>query len=224
MNDDLAVRAARAMARVNPQLEQQYAAVINFLSDNREYAQTYKTDVLFSDLYLIKYANSFSNSRISQSPSEPSTISDPMVRVILEKYWSLDSSESMKAVNYHNKAMGAENIIGNLLERYIASVLEPLGWVWCSGSVVKAIDFIFEDDDGNWSALQVKNRDNSENSSSKGVRKGTKILHWFRTFSKKPGDNWRAFPIKADVNLNENGFQDYVAQYLTAIQQRRRHL
>ncbi len=61
----------------------------------------------------------------------------------------------------------------------------------------------------------VKNLDNSENSSSSAIRNGTDIKKWFRTFSKKPGSNWEAFPdeeIKGDVS--EEGFRQYVKKYL----------
>ena len=51
--------------------------------------------------------------------------------------------------------MAAENNIGLLLERFIASVLEPIGWIWCSGSAVRAVDFI-EPNTG--ILLQIKNR------------------------------------------------------------------
>ena len=39
------------------------------------------------------------------------------------------------------------------------------GWIWCSGTSVKAVDFIHYDEKNNeWNLLQVKNRDNTENS------------------------------------------------------------
>lgn len=62
--------------------------------------------------------------------------------------------------------MCAENYAGNLLERYLDSVLRKNDWCWCCGDFVKAIDFIGKDDNGKWQALQIKNRDNTENSSS----------------------------------------------------------
>lgn len=220
MNQVLESRAARVMRRVDPELVDKFKAIIAFLDENRAFAQPPRGTTLFSEIYLEKYANSFAKGRVLQAPSEPATISDEMIKVILEEYWDLSDAQAVRAADYHNKAMGAENIIGNLLERYIASVLEPRGWVWCSGSVAKAIDFVFEDDDGEWCALQVKNRDNSENSSSKAVRDGTQILHWFRTFSKRRGDNWAAFPVSGGCELNEVGFRQYVTDYLILVKQR----
>jgi hypothetical protein len=101
--------------------------------------------------------------------------------------------------------MGAENLVGDLLERYLASVLEPHGWIWCSGAMVKAVDFILppSTSGGAWRMLQVKNRDNSENSSSSAIRAGTEIEKWHRTFSK----------------LSEENFERFVRTYLHAIRQ-----
>jgi hypothetical protein len=111
--------------------------------------------------------------------------------------------------------MGAENLIGNLLERYIASELEQNGWAWCAGSLVKSVDFIRRHEDGSWYVLQVKNRDNSENSSSAAVRIGTTIEKWFRTFSKKTETNWENFPVNdGKNNLSEKGFRIFVEKYL----------
>lgn len=50
-----------------------------------------------------------------------------------------------------------------------------------------------------WEAVQVKNRDNTENSSSSAIRQGTTIEKWFRTYSKPSrkratNTNWENFP------------------------------
>lgn len=51
--------------------------------------------------------------------------------------------------------MAAENSIGLLLERFIASVLEPHGWIWCSGNIIRAVDLI---DPSSGTLLQIKTR------------------------------------------------------------------
>jgi len=107
-----------------------------------------------------------------------------------------------------------------LLERYLASVLEPRGWVWCSGAMVKAVDFIKPPSatQATWHLLQVKNRDNSENSSSSAIRVGTTIEKWFRTFSRKTGSNWAAFPDPVlRQHLSEHDFKNFVINYLHAL-------
>ena len=63
--------------------------------------------------------------------------------------------------------------------------------------------------------LQVKNRDNSENSSSSAIRAGTIIEKWFRTFSRRAGSNWAAFPDESlRAQLSEEAFKDFVKEYL----------
>lgn len=118
--------------------------------------------------------------------------------------------------------MSAENLVGYLLERYLAEKLEPYGWVWCSGDFVKAIDFIKKQSDGSWKALQIKNRDNTENSSSSAVRKGTSIEKWFRTYSKpskkrENNTNWDKFPEPDHLNhISENEFLDYIKKIVSS--------
>ncbi len=116
--------------------------------------------------------------------------------------------------------MGAENMVGDLLERYLASVLEPMDWIWCSGSIVKAVDFVRPParTGETWRLLQVKNRDNSENSSSSAIRIGTSIEKWHRTFSQKLGSNWDNFPdASLRQKLSEENFKTFVRNYLQAL-------
>ena len=73
--------------------------------------------------------------------------------------------------------MSAENIQGNLLEEYIAQKVRPYGFIWCEGNVLRAIDFC--NTDGSL-FLQIKNKSNTENSSSSNIREGTSIEKWYR--------------------------------------------
>ncbi len=106
--------------------------------------------------------------------------------------------------------MGVEDLIGHKLEEYIYSEASPNDWIWCSGNVLRSIDFIKKETNGdkiNWRMLQVKNSDNSENSSSKKIRKGTQIKHWFRRFSKQNKHNWEKLHKILDINsLTEKNF------------------
>ena len=78
---------------------------------------------------------------------------------------------------YHNLFMSAENIGGNLLEEYVAKRILPLGWIWCRGEVLTSVDFCNKDCT---QFIQVKNKSNTENSSSKGFREGRKAPMWYR--------------------------------------------
>ena len=107
--------------------------------------------------YISKMANRFIQGR-SITPSIPATVMDEMIGVILSSYYDISAVDIPQAYNFHRLSMSAENVIGSLLEAYLASVLEPAGWVWCSGSFVKAVDFIKPDAQmEQWSLLQVKN-------------------------------------------------------------------
>ena len=150
------------------------------------------------------------------------TVPDEMVSVVLHAFFDTPAADLARIQREHLLSMGAENLIGDLLERYLASVMEPRGWIWCSGSMVRAVDFVRPPEAAGqgWRLLQVKNRDNSENSSSSAIRSGTEIEKWFRTFSKKAGANWAAFPdTTLRPHLSEEGFETFVRQYLARLRQ-----
>ncbi|MFC0977381.1 SinI family restriction endonuclease [Pasteurella multocida] len=147
---------------------------------------------------------------------EPTTIPDPAVSEILKAAMGYTDEQLEYIKHTHRLSMAAENKVGELLEMYLAEKLEPFGWVWCSGNFVRAIDFIRKNpSDGNWYCLQVKNRNNTENSSSSRVRFGTFIFKWFRTFStysvrRRTNTNWGKFPYIEEGVLSEEEFLDFV--------------
>jgi len=192
-----------------------FAKIIIFLSQYPEQANYCKNQNPDSLDYIQNMAKKFSKSR-SQKPSRPKTIPDTLVSTILENAYDVKKDEIKYAIDWHMKAMGAENFTGYLLESYIANVLEPKGWAWCSAPIVKSIDFIKPHDGmSKWELLQVKNRDNSENSSSSAIRNGTEIRKWFRSFSKTGKTNWENFPdIENNMLLSEEEFHKYVSRYL----------
>ncbi|MCC7260058.1 MAG: SinI family restriction endonuclease [Alphaproteobacteria bacterium] len=221
LNGKSADLARQVMNQLDPSLSKQFGTLVEFLADNPAAApQDSRTAALGSDEYLRRQAEKFIKSRAPRAPNPPATIPDEMVSFIINKYFDVPENELERAVELHNLSMGAENLIGDILERYIASIVERHDWVWCSGSIVKAVDFIHRKPDGTWAALQVKNRDNSENSSSSAIRKGTTIDKWFRTFSKKQGDNWSNFPKIVDARLSETDFRRFVEAYLSSLRNR----
>lgn len=146
-------------------------------------------------------------------PSTPKTVPDEMVSVILENFYNHPTSQHKQIQIEHQHSMAAENIVGELLERYIDGVLSTEDWVWCCGALIKHVDFIKKESDG-YKLLQIKNRDNSENSSSKAIRNGTAIVHWFRTYSKTGLTNWQSFPdAQLKEKLSEEGFIKFVEEY-----------
>lgn len=159
--------------------------------------------------------------RRSDFPAQPSTVPDEMVSFIMEKAYGYSSEKCQEIKIEHQHSMCAENCVGNLLERYLHEQLKDHGWSWCCGDFVRAIDFIFRQDNGGWILLQIKNRDNSENSSSSAIRDGTTIQKWFRSFSKdtkKGRDSWTRWDKLPEemknYDLSEDGFKNFVASYI----------
>lgn len=155
-----------------------------------------------------KMVSSFSKFNL---PSLPKTSDDPALAKILKTHYAID--DVARAIIEHRSAMAAENFVGYLLEMYIFSIAWPIGWCLCPDAIVRSVDFV-KKENGKWIMLQIKNRDNSENSSSKKVRDGTEIRHWFRTFSQKPGSNWQNFPDpELRDRLSEEGFLNFIDNY-----------
>ncbi len=217
--------ARQAMQEVAPFLVERYATLVRFLSLHDGAATSLRgrgAPAIGSVEYITRQAASFALSRTPRVPLPPATVPDEMVSVILVSYFDVNQDDVGRIQREHALSMGAENVVGELLERYIASVAEPRGWVWCSGSTVKAIDFIKPPTNANqhWQLLQVKNRDNSENSSSSAIRLGTQIEKWHRTFSRRIGSNWNAFPDEAlGVELSEEGFKNFVRNHFAETRQ-----
>lgn len=214
--------AANVMDQIDPNLTWGFENLIRCISINTAIAPASRSRNIQggSQEYITKLANNFTSSRFVRAPTPPSTIPDEMVSTILNVYFNVPQEKLEEAKYLHALSMGAENIVGDLLERYIASVIEPQGWIWCSGSTVKSVDFIRPsvNVNGAWDLLQVKNRDNSENSSSSAIRNGTEIIKWFRTFSRTGETNWPAFPcVNARNSLSEAGFISFVSQYLSSM-------
>lgn len=211
--------ARQAILKIDPSLENKFADLIRFLSLHPAMASALRgknSPEIGCENYILAAASIYAIARKPKRPEPPATIPDEMVSFVLEHYFDVKAKNLDRIKREHALSMGAENIVGNLLEHYLSSVLELHGWVWCAGSLVKAVDFVKPPiNQTDWVLLQVKNRDNSENSSSSAIRIGTRIDKWHRTFSKKPGSNWATFPdTMAGQHLSEEGFREFVKLYL----------
>ncbi len=176
-----------------------------------------KPDVCTSDGTQQLADRYFKGYRRSDFPKEPTTVPDEVVSLVMRIAYGYSTTHSEQIKQEHQHSMSAENCVGALLERYLDVVLRPQGWYWCCGDFVKAIDFVRRDESGQWLALQIKNRDNSENSSSQAIREGTTIQKWFRSFSKKSGTNWDNLPeLMQGHSLSEEGFREFIESYLMA--------
>jgi len=169
--------------------------------------------------YMKGYIRRYYNDRAKKlGLREVRTRQDPAINVILEAF--ADLKDLPTVTDHHRQSMAAENLLGKLLERYIATRLEPHNWIWCAGNTVRSVDFLYKDKDRNsFFALQVKNRSNSENSSSSAIRKGTSITKWHRIDANTGKTNWETFPHQnSKATLNEDDFYNYIRKYAKGIE------
>ena len=215
--------AKQKMDAINPELSSQFKFLIKFLSQFPEACSKPRSKKMQNKVgqeeHIEYLARSFHESRLPRKPTPPTTVPDEVVSIVLNISFNIQPENLERIKEEHRLSMAAENIVGDLLERYLAEKLEPSGWIWCSGTSVKAVDFIHYDEKNNeWNLLQVKNRDNTENSSSSKIRDNTTIKKWFRTYSQRDATNWENFPDEvSSKNLNEEDFRAFVKNYLVKI-------
>lgn len=174
-----------------------------------------KPGSLEDPMYLAGYVKRYYADRdqfvtLKTSSLEP----DPAVTEVLEATANLPLPAE-RIQQAHSLSMAAENLIGLLLERYIASHLEQAGWIWCCGNTLRATDFLKESD-GAYILLQVKNRSNSENSSSSAIRIGTVIQKWHRIDARTGRTHWDRLPDNEGGTLSEEGFYQFIRDYVTS--------
>ena len=189
--------ANKELLDLNPELMKPFTQIIEFYTYSPDSLPEKRGKQPTGGVEHIKsLVKTYCKARSPNRPEKPQTAPDPLVSFILEHYFKVPAQNLERASDEHQLAMAAENMVGDLLERYLAQMLEPTGWIWCAGSIVKSVDFIKppSPDSDIWTVLQVKNRDNSENSSSSAIRKGTMIEKWFRTYSRTGDTNWTKFP------------------------------
>ena len=195
-----------------------FKLIIKYLNDFPENlsvrSKKYSVDVSTKEGIAILGAKYFSSFYNRTAPKLPTTVPDEMVSFIMMKVFDYTEKEAQSIKISHLQSMAAEDAVGTFLERYLDSVLRPKGWAWCSGDFVKAIDFI-KYENGTWFELQIKNRDNTENSSSSKIRENTNIQKWYRTKSKTGKTMWEEVPEQMKgLGLSEEGFKKFVESYL----------
>lgn len=134
--------------------------------------------------YLKKWCLSYTDFILpsKRSKNAKGTCSDPAIIEMIKIYSECTDDQAKLESAIHDMFMAAENVQGNLLEEYIADRTKKFGWVWCYGETLRSVDFCSHD--GNY-LLQIKNKNNTENSSSSAIRIGTPVKKWFRLGSKR---------------------------------------
>ena len=154
-------------------------------------------------------------SRISRHESKmPGTVPDDAVGIIIKGgIPSLSNANILQIMAAHRLAMSAENILGLLLEEFLFEKLSPAGWAMAWGETIRAVDFC----DKNGRLLQIKNRSNSENSSSSKIRDGKPIEKWFRVDAMTGRYEWEKLAIitgRTIAGLDEASFQAFIINTL----------
>lgn len=166
--------------------------------------------------WVMKFKHGY-DERISTRRSKiPGTIPDQAVEIIVNAGLSYLTPEQANLVIYgHRLAMSAENILGLLLEEFLFNSLQPCGWVMAWGETIKSVDFC----NAYGGLLQIKNRSNSENSSSSKIREGKPIEKWFRVNATNGRYEWDKLVNFIGIpdlylQLSEPMFQQYIRNVL----------
>ena len=160
--------------------------------------------------WLEKYKGSYENRASQRISNPPGTVADPIIeRIIGARLEHLSDDDLINLTYAHRLGMSAENILGLLLEEYLSTRLIKYGWHCAWGETVKSVDFVNEQG----VLLQIKNRSNSENSSSSAVRDGTEIEKWFRIKADRVEYMWdKLNTICNTKHLSEDDFVSFAMQ------------
>jgi hypothetical protein len=137
--------------------------------------------------FINKFMKGYNNRPSIRHSNPTSTVPDPIIDHIIKARISKFSKEDIDLIRFgHRLSMAAENILGLILEEYIHNKSIKLGWSCCWGNSIQAVDFCSKEGQ----LLQIKNRSNTENSSSNKIRNGTKIEKWYRVNATKGTYHW----------------------------------
>lgn len=153
--------------------------------------------------------------RRSQLTGQPSkTVSDPLLDVIAKLVLSATEDVVIMLREGHRFYMLAENTVGELLEEYIEEKAIEAGWALAWGQTMRSVDLCHP----RHGLLQIKNRSNSENSSSSAIRIGTDIKKWYRLEANSGDTNWTALNdiLHAKETLSEQGFHRFLTKCFTS--------
>lgn len=203
---------------IDESLEQSFITIIKYLNEfpKNLSMRSKKIECDVSSKSGIEYlaVKYFQSYYLPTIPTLPKTVPDEAVSLIMKKVFNYSEQQANEIKKTHQESMACENAVGTLLERYLDSELRKSGWAWCCGNFVKAIDFI-KFDKGKWFELQIKNRSNSENSSSSAIRTGTEIHKWYRIDANSGSTKWDVVPeLMKKHNLSENGFKAFIEKYI----------
>lgn len=156
--------------------------------------------------FVKKFFKGFGNRPSLKKGNPSSTVPDPLVSMLVSIRIE-NEFEEKTITKLHRASMASENLIGALLEEYIAINIIDKGWASCWGTTIKATDFVSKYGD----RLQIKNKTNTENSSSNKIRAGTNIDVWHRFDARTGKTYWEELneKIGQGCNLSEDEFKKF---------------
>jgi hypothetical protein len=164
--------------------------------------------------WVSKYSNGYAR-RPSVSTGKPTqTFPDEIIDEIISARLNDPPKDQISLIKYaHRLSMAAENILGQYLEEYISERLKQYGWYCAWGNTLSSVDMCNK----NGKLIQIKNRSNTENSSSVKVRAGTKIEKWFRVDAASGDYLWGELQhLTGANNLTEADFKKFVIDSIKA--------
>lgn len=172
-----------------------------------------RTDVF---KFVEKFFLAFSHRPSKRTSGKMTTVPDKLIDNLIEVRIKSFTPDDVALIRFgHRLSMGAENIIGLILEEYIHTKVLKYGWATCWGSCIKAVDLCNKNGD----LIQIKNKDNTENSSSDKIRAGTTIQKWYRLSSRTGQTEWRALNtmlgIPTSDKLSEEDFIQFARDVVT---------
>ena len=163
--------------------------------------------------WLTKINNGYLNRPSQKTDTPMTTISDPLIDIIFDEY-DYENVDDIR-INHRN-SMKVENTLGSLLEEYIHTNIFRTCWRVAWGESVRAIDLVRCGDEETFVLLQVKNKYNSENSSSGDIRTGTTIEKWHR-LNRDGSTGWAELCSilgLEDNAMSENQYRIWVRQQI----------
>jgi len=158
--------------------------------------------------FIKKFMKGFKNRPSIRKSNPTNTVPDPIIDHIIKARIPSFTQKDIQLISFgHRLSMAAENILGLILEEYIHNNVINLGWSCCWGNSIPAVDFCSKEG----RLLQVKNRSNTENSSSNKIRKGTSIEKWYRVNATTGNYYWEGLNkiIGKENLLSEKNFIDF---------------
>ena len=144
--------------------------------------------------------------------SKRTTVPDELVSDVLELIGGVEPERRSQVQEQYNLQKQIEMMIGDFLEMYLLKHSFAYGWIQ-TGNCVRGTDMIRKNNDGGWWKLQIKNSDNTPNSSSAGFI-ADKAQTWKRRNSTKGGQYWNEFPDpQVRQHLSEKNFLDFIKSY-----------